>query len=48
MKASKHETAAAARDAKRRLDNPLTEAKKAEKTAAKVKQQRKQDSADGG
>jgi hypothetical protein len=40
MKASKEKNVVAARDAKHRLENPLTEAQKAE-TAAK-------DSADGG
>ena len=36
MKASKEKTAAAAREAKRRLENPLTEAQK----AAEVERQR--------
>jgi hypothetical protein len=40
MKAQKEKAAAAARDAKRRLDNPLTEAEKAKKSAAEVEWQR--------
>ncbi len=36
MKASKEKTVAVARDAKRRLENPLTEAQKAEKVAAEA------------
>jgi hypothetical protein len=37
MKARKEKTAVAARDAKRRLDNPLIEAEKAENSAARPK-----------
>jgi len=39
MKASKEKTVAAARDAIRRLENPLTEAQKAEKLIAEAKRQ---------
>ena len=41
MKTSKGTIVAAAREAKRRLDNPLTEAQKPEKVAAEVERQRK-------
>ncbi len=41
MKASKKKTAAAARHAKRRLENPLTEAEKAEKMVAEAERQRR-------
>jgi hypothetical protein len=41
MKASKEKTAVAGRDAKRRLENPLTEAQKVEKVAAEIERQRK-------
>ncbi len=41
MKVPKEKTAAAARDAKRRLENPLTEAQKAEKAAAESERLRK-------
>ncbi len=37
MKLLKEKTAAAARDAKRRLENPLTKAQKAEKVAVEAK-----------
>ena len=36
MKLTKEKSAASAREAKRRLENPLTEAKKAEKVAAEA------------
>ncbi len=38
----------AARKEKRRLENPLTKAQKAEKVAPEAERQRKIDSADGG
>ena len=41
MKASKGKIAVAERKAKRRLENPLTEAQKSEKIAAEVERQRK-------
>jgi hypothetical protein len=41
MKASKGKTAAAARNAKRRLEIPLTEAQKSEKIVAEVERQQK-------
>ena len=41
MKASKENTVAAARKAKRRLENPLTEAQKVEKVDAEAERQRK-------
>ena len=41
MKASKETTAVATRKAKRRLENPLTEAQKAEKNVAEVERYRK-------
>jgi hypothetical protein len=40
MKASKEKTAVAARHAKRRFKNPLTEAQKAEKVATEAERQR--------
>jgi hypothetical protein len=48
MKASKENIVAAARKAKRRLKNPLAEAQKAKKVAAKAERQSTKDSADGG
>ena len=41
MKAAKDKTSVAARKSKRRLENPLTEAQKAEKVVAEVERQRK-------
>jgi len=41
MKASKEKIAAAARDAKRRLENSLTEAPKGEKVATEAERQQK-------
>ena len=41
MKLSNEKTAAAARKAKRRLENPLTEAQKAEKVAVEAERVRK-------
>ena len=41
MKSPKQKYAAAARDAKRRLENPLTESQKAEKAAAEAERIRK-------
>ena len=41
MKASKAKTVVAARKAKSRLENPLTEVQKAEKVAAEAERQRK-------
>jgi hypothetical protein len=41
MKLPNEKTAAAARDAKRRLENPLTEAQKAEKAAVEAERLRK-------
>ncbi len=41
MKVPKEKTAAAARDAKRRLENPLTESQKAERVAVEAERQQK-------
>ena len=41
MKVPKEKSAAAARVAKRRLENPLTKAQKIEKAAAEAERQRK-------
>ncbi len=41
MKVPKEKTAAVARETKRRLENPLTEAPKAEKAAAEAERLRK-------
>ena len=40
MKLLKEKSAASAREAKRRLDNPVTEAKKVEKAAAEAERMR--------